>query len=153
VRSFKEVPVPQLNEDAWREFSAKLRARMEQEQPTPLGRWRSLLLSAGQWNTLRFRKAFAASLVAIALVGSLLAVLPGFWSNDGLHDTVAWTPAFVPPLPPPELPPAAMEAISIFGDVGFISGVFSGYIQPGDFFGGDELGADDIVEALDFLLS
>jgi len=151
LRSLEGLSAAQLDEDAWKEFSARLRTRISKERPTPLGRWRSVLLWAGQCRLMRFRRAFAASIAAIALVGSVLGFLPGFWSSQEQPTTVA-RPLVTPPFSL-ELPPAAADVISIFGDDGFVTGVFSGYIQPGDFFGGHELNADDIVEALDFLLS
>lgn len=153
LRSLDNVPALSLDQNTWRAFSAKLQARIREEQPPPLGRWRSLLLWAGQWKVVRLRKALAVSVVAIAFVGSLVGFLPRFWHGQERPGTVAYEPAesAVPSFI--ELPPTAADAISILGAGGFITGVFSGDIQPGDFFDGHELGTDDIVEALDYLLS
>ncbi len=153
LRSLDNVPTPSLDENTWRAFSAKLQARIKEEQPTPLGRWRSLLLWAGQWKVVRLRRALAGSVVAIAFVGSLVGFLPKFWHGQGRPVTVAHEPPASPAPSFLELPPTAADAISILGAGGFIGGVFSGDIQAGDFFDGHELDNDDIVEAFDFLLS
>ena len=149
-----ETPfAPPLDEDAWREFSAKLHTRITQERPASFGRWRSLLLWTGQWKVMRLRRALAVSVLAIAFVASLAGFLPKLWHGQGRPDEVAYEP---PESAAPlfiELPPTAADAMSILGDGGFITGVFFGDIQPGDFFEGHELDPDDIVEALDYLFS
>lgn len=154
IRSFHGVSAPRLDEGAWGDFSAQLRARIAGEQPSSIGLWRSFLLWAGQWRLLRFRRALAAFPVVVLLVVGVVTFLPYLSPGPGEPDAVAQKRVVEPPaLPLPELPPTAQDAISNFGDVGFVTGVISGNIQPGDFIGGYELKADDIAEALDYLLS
>jgi len=134
----------------WKEFSAQLHGRIRQEHPASLSAWRSFLLRLGEWKLLRFRKAAAASIATLALAMSLIAFLSHNLPQSGEPEFVERTP---PPTEPtfPELPPDMEDVISIFGD-GFITGVLDyGYIQPGDFYGGHELGVDSTIEALDFL--
>jgi hypothetical protein len=153
IRSFQGVSAPRLDEKAWREFSARLRARIAAEQPPSIGWWRSFLLWAGQWRLLRFRRALAAVPVVALLVVGVVTFLPYLSPGPGEPDTVVQKEPLEPlPLPLSELPPAAEDAISILGDVGFVTGVISGNIQPGDFIGGRELDAERIIEALDYLL-
>jgi hypothetical protein len=153
LRSVESVPSAQLDEGTWGKFSASLRSRIRQEQPVPFGRWRSLLLWARQWKLMRFRKALAASAVAVVLATSAVAFLPQLLSGPDRLGPIAQESPTGPARPLPDLPPAALEAISIFRADGFITGVFAGYIRPGDVYGGLELNQDDIVRALDYLLS
>jgi len=153
VRSLESTPAPKLDEEVWREFSAKLRARIREEKLAPFGRWRSFLLWAGEWKLVRFRRALAASAVIIAIAASVLAFLPVFRTDETQLSTVVQHHPTESPPPFVELPPTTVEAINIFGADGFVTGVLSGYIQAGDVFGDNELDHDDIVEALDYLLS
>ncbi len=154
VRSFEDVPAPRLGEEEWGKFSAELRARIEREQPQPVGWRRALALRLGEWKFTWFRREFAASLAVIALLVSVAVLTPRFWTSEEKPRIVAEKPVVLPAPSPPDvvLPPTAEDAISILGDVGFVTGVISGNIQPGDFIGGRELDAERIIEALDYLL-
>ena len=154
VRSFEDVSTPRLGEEEWGKFSADLRARIERERPQPVGWRRALALRVGEWRFTRFRKEFAASLVVMALLVSVAVLTPRFRSGEETPQIVVEKPVELPAPSPPDvvLPPTAEDAISVLGDVGFVTGVISGNIQPGDFIGGRELDAERIIEALDYLL-
>jgi len=158
-RSAENIPVLPVDEPQWRVFSAQLRRRIQQEHPAPLPWWRSVFLTVGEWKLLRFRKVATVSVVAIALVLGAIAFRnslipessPPQIARNG-STTVTTTPATIPTTAA-VLPPEVADVISILGPDGFVTGVFSGYIQPGDFIGGHELREDSILEALDHLLS
>ncbi len=153
IRSAKGVAVPPVGTEAWRNFSAELKRRIRQEQPEPLGWWRSVLLWVGESKWFHLRKPLAMSAVILAIGVALSVLLPQFLSENGTPPRLVETHPAPTPISVPDLPPAMADVISIFGPDGFVTGVFSGYIQPGDFIAGYELGEDEIVEALDYLLS
>jgi len=153
IRSTEGSGISPLSEEAWRQFSLRLHSRMEQGRPAPLGGLRSFLLWVGQSSLVRLRKAVAFSaaslLIGVTVVTFLLRSSPDLTRPP----TLVQMPSAQTPVPAPDLPPAMTDVLSIFGPGGFVTGVFSGYIQPGDFFGGHELDQDQIIEALDYLLS
>lgn len=153
ISSAEAVPLAPVDETIWGEFCAKLRRRIKQEQPAPLGWFRSSLLWVGQSGLVRFRKAAAVSLVVITFAVSLLTFLPSFWSGHGKPHTIAEQIPIPISVLGGELPPEMADVISIFGADFFVTGVFSGWIEAGDFIGGHELEQHQIIEALDYLLS
>jgi hypothetical protein len=152
VGSLESGSIPRLDNEGWREFSAKLHARIREERPAPLGRWHSVLLWAGQSRLLHFRRAFAGTLVALAILGAFLAFLPGLRTGEEGQGIIAKEVSTPAAAYLPELPPAALDAISILGDYGFVGAVSSGDIRPGDFIAGQQYDAHDIIEAMDYLL-
>jgi len=151
-RSAANITIPPVDDQQWRAFSAQLRGRIQQEHPAPLPWWRSVFLTVGEWKLLYFRKVATVSVVAVALVLGAIAfrnslvpepIEPRIVKNGS-------TPVEVTPL---TLPPEVADVIYMLGPEGFVTGVFSGYIQPGDFISGHELREDSILEALDHLLS
>lgn len=154
-RSAENIPVPPVDGQQWSAFFAQLRRRIQQEHPAPLPWWRSVFLTVGEWRLLYLRKVATVSVVAVALVLGAIAfrnslvpepIEPRIVKNGS-------TPTHVTPPALLTLPPEVEGVISILGPDGFVTGVFSGYIQPGDFIGGQELREDSILEALDHLLS
>jgi anti-sigma factor RsiW len=154
-RSAENIPAPPVDEQQWKAFTAQLRRRIRHEHPAPLAWWRSLFLAVGEWKLLRFRKLATVSVIATALVVGGIAFRGAFLPEptEPRLVTNGVTPIPVTPLTPLALPPEVEDVIYMLGPDGFVSGVFSGYIQPGDFIGGHELREDSILEALDRLLS
>ncbi len=150
IRSGKSVPAPPLTPDAWKQFSAQLHRRIRQERPAPIGWLRSLLLSIGEWKLVRFRKAAAASVVALAFALGITQFL-----RQPVHESPATkvVKAVSTPeeAPLPELPPEIRDVISVFGPEGFVTGAELGFIRPGDYFQGHKIEQYEFYEALDFL--
>jgi anti-sigma factor RsiW len=151
-RSAENIPVLPVDEPQWRVFSAQLRRRIQQEHPAPLPWWRCVFLTVGEWRLLYLRKVATVSVVAVALVLGAIAFRNSLVPETGEVEFVR-TESMPLAVTPPTLPPEVADVISILGPDGFVTGVFSGYIQPGDFIGGHELREDSILEALDHLLS
>ena len=153
--SVKDLPVPPVDEQQWNAFSAQLRRRIQEEHPAPLPWWRSVFLTIGEWNLLRLRKLATASAVVIVLVVAVIAFRNNLVPEATPPQMVknGFTTIETPPTTSTALPPEVEDVIYMLGPDGFVSGVFSGYIQPGDFIAGHELREDSILEALDHLLS
>lgn len=157
--SAESLPVPPVDEQQWNAFSEQLRRRIQEEHPAALPWWRSVFLTIGEWKLLQFRKLATVSVVAIALIVGAIAFRNTLVPEPPAPELVrnGTTPVQVTPATPPTtaaiLPPEVEDVIYMLGPDGFVSGVFSGYIQPGDFIGGHELREDSILEALDHLLS
>ncbi len=152
IHSAKGGAVPPVDRERWKEFSARLQGRIGMEYPGPLGRFRSLLIWLGESRLIRFQKAAAVSVTTVALALGLAVFLSSFRSDNGQPD-IAEVQRAAPESVVGDLSPDMAEVIYIFGPDGFVTGVFSGYIQPGDFIHGHELQEYEIVEALDYLLS
>lgn len=150
--SAESVAVPPVDEQQWSAFSAQLRRRIQQEHPAPLPWWRSVFLTVGEWRLLYLRKVATVSVVAIALVLGAIAFRNSL-VPEPIEPRIVKNGSTPVEATPPTLPPEVADVISILGPDGFVTGVFSGYIQPGDFIGGQELREDSILEALDHLLS
>jgi hypothetical protein len=152
VRSAEPPAVSQMDETAWANFSARLRRRISQEQPAPFGSLRSVLLWLGQSKLMYLRRAAALSAAVFAIAVSLNAVFSPFSSRQVERTRIVTPSPSEAPAPIRELPLELRDVIYDLGPGGFVTGVFSGYIQPGDFYGGHELNPYEIVEALDYFL-
>lgn len=157
--SAESLAAPPVDEQQWNAFSAQLRRRIQEEHPAALPWWRRVFLTVGEWNVVRLRKLATVSVVAVALVLGAIAfrnsLMPEPTPEKIVRNgstTVTTTPA-ITPATAAVLPPEVEDVIYMLGSDGFVSGVFSGYIQPGDFVAGHELREDTILEALDHLLS
>ncbi len=153
VTSAKDIDVPAPGDEAWKELSARLRRRIVQEQPKPIGRLGSFLLWVGESSLLRVRKSLAFSAATVLLAISLVAFFLRSSPDYPRPQTIVAKPPIETPMLASDLPPELADVLSIFGRDGFVYGVFLGYIQPGDFLAGHELNQDRIIEALDYLLS
>lgn len=150
IRSAKPAPAPTLTADTWKQLSAQLHRRIRQEHPAPLGWLRSLVLSIGEWKLIRFRKAVAASVVALAFILGITEFLKQPVPESPAPKVVrnVSTPTDTPL---PDLPPDIEDVISVFGPDGFVTGAELGIIRPGDYFQGHKIERYEFYEALDFL--